>query len=84
MGFFCTAVGSAIESYKIAPGMALWPMGKAGDGWLSLSTELDAVMDPDVWPDVCPLAGALLVVAPLMGELLAAVALAVALMAMGA
>lgn len=84
MGTFCMAVGSAIELYDIAPGITLWPMGKVGDGWLLLPTELDAVMDPDVWPDVCPLAGVLLVVAPLMGELPAVVALAVALMAMGA
>jgi hypothetical protein len=77
MGTFCTAVGSAIELYDIAPGIALWPIGKVGDGWLLLPTELDAVMDPDVWPDVCPLAGTLLAVAPLVGELLVGIALAI-------
>jgi hypothetical protein len=74
------AVGSAIELYDIAPGMAFWPMGKTGGGWLLLPTELDATMDSDVWP----LAAALLAIALHMGELFAVVALAVALMAMGA
>jgi hypothetical protein len=55
-------------------------MGKVGDGWLLLPTELDAPMDSDV----CPLAAALLAVAPLMGELLAVDAFVVALMAVGA
>lgn len=60
--------------------MALWLIGKVGNGWLLLPTELDATMDSDV----CPLAATLLAVASLMGELLAVVALAVALMAVGA
>ena len=57
--------------------IALWPIGKVGDGWLLLPTELDAVMDPYCWPDVCPLAGTLLAVAPLVGELLLGIALAI-------
>jgi hypothetical protein len=57
--------------------MALWPIGKVGNGWLLLPTEVDPVMDPDVWPDVCPLAGTLLAVAPLVGELLVGIALAI-------
>jgi hypothetical protein len=34
-------------------------------------------MDPDVWPDVCPLAGTLFAVAPIVVELLVGIALAI-------
>jgi hypothetical protein len=77
MGVSCTAVGSAIESYEITPGMALWPIGKIGDGWLLLPTGLEAIMDPDVCPDVCPLAGTLLDAALLVGKLRVGLALAI-------
>ena len=68
-GVLYMAVGSAIESYDIARGKVVWPTGKVSGSWLPLPTELSTIMDPDVCPDVSPLAGMLL---------------AVALMAMGA
>ena len=63
MGVLSVTVGSAIESYDIAPGKAVWLTGEVSGSWLPLPTELSTIMDPSVCPDVCPFASVLLAVA---------------------